>query len=62
MESFSPNRQNSYFSFCWTVFLMYNDYVQTTNVGEIKTLIMTKWIVVKPTWYGNWAVAIKFKN
>ena len=41
---------------------MYNDYVQTTNVGEIKTLIMTKWIVVKPTWHGNWAVAIKFKN
>lgn len=49
MESFPPSRQNSYFSFCWTILFMYNDYVQTMNMGKINTLLPIKCTMVKLT-------------
>ena len=54
MQSFPPDRQNSYFSFCWTVLFMYDDYVQTMNLGEINTLVPMKCTVVKLTCKAIW--------
>ena len=54
MESFPPSRQNSYFSLCWTILLMYNDYVQIMNMGKINTILPMKCTVVKLTCKAIW--------